>query len=1313
MSSFRRPVAVLLSTGTGGGGGGGTSIVNVDATTSVSVYDSDSDTLVAMLARNQKVLTVDQALNFSFGINDSNFSPSSKMVVYAEDGDFLRLIKTINGATSRFFIDGNDDLQIYTSGANIRFGASNVQIARASLYIDSQPVLSSAAQLNYTIAVPGTGSATRALVLDGNRNIGNINVISADTLMGTLSTGSQPFITSLDVVNISSLSLNNGIINATANELNWLHGATPGFVKGRSVMIADSSSNIKDINVLQASELIGTLKTSSQPHITSIGTLDSLYVSTTIGVGTTTPEATIDIVAARASLRLFDGASSMTISMGLITSSSDIKIANGRNLIFTDGSISGLNALTATSINGTIQTAAQPNITSIGALSSLNITGDLLVGTPTEPTAGSKRVTIYECNGQMINLIRCDNALCRITLSSLGDLELHPTRDISILNGGIRMNGNITGVYELTASTLTGTLQTAAQPNITSIGALDSLQVVNSITASTISASQLSGTLQTASQPAITSIGTLSTLSVQNGIYATSVSASQLTGVLQTAAQPAITSIGTLVSLSVQNAISGSSITADTLTGVLQTAIQPNISSIGTLSNLSVNGSITAGSVSTGTISGVLQTASQPNITSIGTLSSLDVSNSINVNTVQAFTLIGTLQTSAQPNIRSVGTLDSLRVAADISAASISVNDITGTLQTAHQLNITRVGILNDLQLGGALGIGVRYPSYAVDINTSQLGIVKPGIQFSDGVNTASIHLNSNSLMLDTSWSEIMLGMNVDLRLVGGRIVGLSDITANTLTGVIQTPSQPLITELGALNTLQVAHLGIGSPASPYSINVLSSDNTMMCLSNGSQLLTLRSDDDIYTINTSNNKLALGQHVDLVLNEGTIIGLDSLSATAINGTIHTAHQPYITSLGALTSLTVDGALSAASADIAGDTHIRGDLHLTGALNLSTPLTFTSLTSASAVFDADIDATSFLNGGTLTVTGGATFSRSVYVGTDLIVANQITIGDTIITEDSLSALSNLTPGIATANTLLLTNGDNNLTGFATLSATTLGGTLSSSYQPNITTIGNLSALNVSGFLGVGTTAPLSQVDISSSTGNCLRLTYNKSTSVYARLYLDSVGNTTIAAPGTLKLIGDDIIVPNVRVGNTMNVDAPLEVGYAPVTIYTKIAFNNAANNHSTYTPPAGGTTYNYSIRTTGKILCFDSIDLISDRRTKKNIEALSDEFCSNFIEYTTPVKFNWIKGSTHKSYGYIAQDLIRAGYSDLVSLINDDTAEEVIDDDGFISPAGIRFTVSYQHVIPILAKNQKRLMQENAELRAKLDAIISMLSANSK
>ncbi|MFR1445898.1 hypothetical protein ACLUYJ_20280, partial [Acinetobacter baumannii] len=78
----------------------------------------------------------------------------------------------------------------------------------------------------------------------------------------------------------------------------------------------------------------------------------------------------------------------------------------------------------------------------------------------------------------------------------------------------------------MTATNISGTLTTAAQPNITSVGTLGNLTATNaSITnlsgLNTLTATNISGTLTTAAQLNITSVGTLGNLTATNATITT------------------------------------------------------------------------------------------------------------------------------------------------------------------------------------------------------------------------------------------------------------------------------------------------------------------------------------------------------------------------------------------------------------------------------------------------------------------------------------------------------------------------------------------------------------------------------------------------------------------------------------------------------------------------------------------------------------------------------------------------------------------------------------------------------------------------
>ena len=84
----------------------------------------------------------------------------------------------------------------------------------------------------------------------------------------------------------------------------------------------------------------------------------------------------------------------------------------------------------------------------------------------------------------------------------------------------ITATGNIIG-GNLSGTSIVGTLTTAAQPNITSVGTLTSLSVSGNVTTTAnISGGNLLGAIRTAAQGNITSVGTLTSLSVSGNVTA-------------------------------------------------------------------------------------------------------------------------------------------------------------------------------------------------------------------------------------------------------------------------------------------------------------------------------------------------------------------------------------------------------------------------------------------------------------------------------------------------------------------------------------------------------------------------------------------------------------------------------------------------------------------------------------------------------------------------------------------------------------------------------------------------------------------------
>ena len=213
-------------------------------------------------------------------------------------------------------------------------------------------------------------------------------------------------------------------------------------------------------------------------------------------------------------------------------------------------------ALIATLFTGTVTTNAQPNITSVGTLTLLSVTGNI----------------------------------------SSGNANL----------------GNLT-----TSNYYAGTLTTAAQPNITSVGTLTSLSVTgtttsgNFATAGNITASFLVSNVAIGTAPlTVTSTTRVANLNVNYAnvadfgavtaqttgtFYPVFVNGSSTANYAHAANSGFSANIanGALIATTFVGALSGAATTAGTVT----TAAQPNITSVGTLASLSVTGNTTSGNL--------------------------------------------------------------------------------------------------------------------------------------------------------------------------------------------------------------------------------------------------------------------------------------------------------------------------------------------------------------------------------------------------------------------------------------------------------------------------------------------------------------------------------------------------------------------------------------------------------------------------------------------------------------------------------------------------------------------------------------------
>ena len=223
--------------------------------------------------------------------------------------------------------------------------------------------------------------------------------------------------------------------------------------------------------------------------------------------------------------------------------------------------------------------------------------------------------------------------------------------------------------------------------------------------------------------------------------------------------------------------------------------------------------------------------------------------------------------------------------------------------------------------------------------------------------------------------------------------------------------------------------------------------------------------------------------------------------------------------------------------------------------------------------------------------------------------------------------------------------------------------------------------------MSTIAPLNLI----STYNPLNFPSNNSSITLAQansLYLSQNGGniycSLILGSLTSQVITSNVPLNVVNYCNT-NINAMVPSGNP----YTPGASSYYINSAGTISSITTSGTFSYSGIFSTDVAANAFINF-SDVRIKTNIVNLPESVVDDFINRCEPKMYNLKSNIDNDDFGYIAQNLWKSGFSNIVQLIPDETMEETIDDDGFISPKDIKFTIAYTKIIPILHKKIKML-----------------------
>ena len=406
-------------------------------------------------------LGVSGATTLSGVVGVGTTAPDKKLEINSTTGDCLRLTyNDADGSATNYtdlLITNGGDLTITPSGGDVNISSHNG--STTGLKLGDVLVTSTAAELNYVDVTAGAGTASKALVLDADKAISGITTLGATTINVTNLniTGSSGVdtLTTTGNVGIKTSALDYGLeINDAAGDVLRLsyNDANGG-----------PSANRVDFQVSSTGTLtITPVGTTPSVNIAGHnGSTQGLQLGGTLVTSTATELNYVDVTPGTA-----------TASKALVLDS---------NL-----DIATINSLTATSITGTLQTAAQTNITTVGTLAGLVATGVVNVSSHDGSTTG------LQLGGTLVTSTAAELNYVDVTAGTAAAskaLVLDSSRDITNINA-------------LTASTLTGTLQTAAQTNITTVGTLAGLVATGVVNVSSHDGAttglQLGGTLVTA-----------------------------------------------------------------------------------------------------------------------------------------------------------------------------------------------------------------------------------------------------------------------------------------------------------------------------------------------------------------------------------------------------------------------------------------------------------------------------------------------------------------------------------------------------------------------------------------------------------------------------------------------------------------------------------------------------------------------------------------------------------------------------------------------------------------------------------------------
>ena len=604
--------------------------------------------------------------------------------------------------------------------------------------------------------------------------------------------------------------------------------------------------------------------------------------------------------------------STLFVNSATVFGSQTLNVFGVSNLAFITGDGGGISNVRSSVLVGNVASAnvalvvsqpSQPNITSVGILTSLNVSGISNLNFISGNASGLSNINASNLVGNVANanvaLVVSQPSQPNIT--SVGILTgLYSTGNVSaslfIGSGNLLSNiqvSNLTGILDYAKTA--GSVINPSQPNITSVGALTSLSVTGSLIAGTISgdgqglfgihANAISETLATANsvvqpaQPNITSVGTLTGLAIQGLLIASNssglsnVPASNLIGTMPVGVLPVS---GVTAGLYGSGA-NVSSVTVDQYGRVTNASNVPFTTSQWTTvdANVAFEHGVSIGIVSNPPIGSnlyVLGTASIE-VINVGALNAFSA-NLITANVENLNVVAGEFTTqmnafSANLITSNVGTLNASSTIL-VSGNVENLNVASGTLSTLNafsaNLITSNVGTLN--VESGILSTLNAFSANLITANVATLNAFRANLVTA---NVGTLNVASGTLSTLNAFSANLITANVGTlnAVTGGFTSQMNAFSANLVTanvGTLNAFSSNLVT--ANVVTLNAVAGGFTTQMNAFSANLVTANVGTLNVASGT-LSTLNAfSANLITANvgTMNVSSILVQNLNVVSN---------------------------------------------------------------------------------------------------------------------------------------------------------------------------------------------------------------------------------------------------------------------------------------------------------------------------------------------------------------------------------------------------------------------------------------------------------------